>query len=112
MAAPVTTGGSLSCPHSGSAALSSSAKLTAQGKPVLPYAFAASAGPYSGCTFATNSGNNPCTTTTASGGQSTHLTVGGQPVLLDSASLTAVGAPTATSFPVTIAAGQTKLTAT
>jgi hypothetical protein len=106
MASPVTTAGSFTCTHGGSPTLTSDAKLTVNGKPVVPFAAATTLGTYTGCTFT----NGPCTTTAVvSGGAATKLTVDGKPALLDSIEANA-GAP-ATAASVTAAAGQKKLTA-
>lgn len=103
MAAVVTTAGSLKCPEQGSALLSSTAKLTVSGKPVMLYSGLQSVALFNGCTL-----QSPCTgVTPVSQGQASKLTVGSQPVLLDN--LTANTKNNAT--PVTVSAGQAKLTA-
>lgn len=105
MAAPVTTAGSFTCVDHGSPTLKSNAKLTVDEKPVLPFAVVATLGTYKDCKFA----NGPCTATTVvSGGSAGNLTVGGEPVLLDSIIANA-GTP-ATPAAVTVVAGQEKLT--
>lgn len=106
---PVTIAGSVTCAHPpGAATLTSAAKLTVLGKPVLPFSAAANLGPYTNC--AASSPPGVCVSTVVlppNPGESSRLTVGGAPVLLDA--LQATSAPAAT--PVTVAAGQTVLTA-
>jgi hypothetical protein len=110
MASPVTTDGSFTCADNGSPKLESQAKLTVKTKPVLPFSAASTLGVYIGCSYQVNGVTSPCTqTTVVSGGSATKLTVGKKAVLLDSISAKA-GTP-ATPSPVTVKAGQSKLTA-
>ncbi|MFC0430577.1 hypothetical protein [Kutzneria buriramensis] len=118
MPSPVTIAGSVTCGHPaskpppdhGKAALSSTAKLTVDGKPVLPFTAAALLGPYVGCSFQAGTVVGPCTVTTpVSGGSSTKVTVANTPVLLDSLVATSQTPPPPAT--VTVSAGQTKLTA-
>ncbi|HET9141625.1 hypothetical protein [Actinophytocola sp.] len=111
MSAPVTTNGSVLCAQGGSTPLTEDGPLTVQQGTVLPFSAVANFGVYAGCVFGSPPGSNPCTTTTPdpppNPGRSGRLTVRGEPVLLDA--LTARSAPAGT--PVTVTAGQTKLTA-
>lgn len=110
MAAPVTTAGSFTCAHGGTRTPTSTTKLTVRGQPVLLFSAAAQAAPYVGCAFVVGGANKPCQTTTATApnpGAATALTVGGAPVLLDGLVATTENPPQT----VTVAAGQTKLTA-
>jgi hypothetical protein len=111
MANAVTTAGSLTCANNGKPTLTSTAKLTVSGKPVIPFSSLSSFTPYTGCTYNDGSGvTGPCTTTTVTtGGQASKLTVGGQAALLDNLSATA-GTPPPPA-PISVAAGQSKLTA-
>jgi hypothetical protein len=118
MAAPVTVAGSVTCGHPaskpppdhGSAALSSTAKLTVDRKPVLLFSEVAGLGPYVGCSFQAGTVLGPCTVTTpVSGGSSAKLTVANAPVLLDDLVATSQNPPPPAT--VTVSAGQTKLTA-
>ncbi len=111
MAAVVTTDGSLTCANNGQPTLSSSAKLTVSGKPVIPFSSVTSFTPYTNCSYNDGSGvKGPCTTTTvASGGQAVKLKVGGQAALLADLGATA-GTPPPPA-PITVDAGQSKLTA-
>lgn len=115
MAAPVTTAGSLTCSHGGNRLLSSSAKLTVGGQPVLLFAAVATPATYVGCIFTVGGSSKPCATTTAASpnpGSATVLTVGGAPVLLDALQATTENPPSDPTKPfVTVAAGQIKLTA-
>jgi hypothetical protein len=110
MTYPVTTGGSFTCANNGSPTLASQAKLTIEGDPIMPFSAASGLGPYVGCKYNISNVVGPCTTTTVvSGGAAAKLTVGGAPALLDSIKATAGTPPPAA--PVTVKAGQTKLTA-
>lgn len=107
MATIVTMAGSIKCASGGTATLMSSAKLTVDGQAALLFSDVASFAPPVGCAFTTPSGaTKPCTTLAASNGQSVKLTAGSQPVLLSTASIT-----TDNPDPVTVAAGQAKVTA-
>ena len=110
MAKVVTTAGSLTCANTGKPTLSSSAKLKVSGQPVIPFSSVSTFTPYTGCTFTSSSAVGPCTVTSVtSGGQASKLTVGGQGALLDNLSATAGTQPPPAS--ITVAAGQSKLTA-
>jgi hypothetical protein len=110
MANVVTTAGSLTCANNGAPTLSSSAKLKVSGKPVIPFASVSTFTPYTGCAYSSGSVTGPCTkTTVTTGGQASKLTVGGQAALLDNLSATA-GTPPPPA-PISVAAGQSKLTA-
>lgn len=95
MANVVTTASTVSCGHptprtGGTVALSSSAKLKVGDDPVVT---AITAATVSGCGTVTNAqtGDVQCTTATATAGFAAKLTVGGQPVLLDTLSGTTTG---------------------
>ena len=107
MATIVTLDGSIKCASGGTAKLTSTAKLTVRGQAALLFSGVPSFAPPAGCKFTTPSGvTNPCKTLSASSGQSLKLTAGSQPVLLSTASIT-----TDNSDPVTVTAGQSKVTA-
>src|SRR4051794_20604881 len=107
MATIVTLGGSIKCASGGTATLTSSAKLTVNGQAALLFSGVPSFAPPTGCSFTTPSGaTKPCTTLTASSGQSVKLTAGSQPVLLSTASII-----TDNPDPVTVTAGQSTVTA-
>lgn len=83
----VVKGGTLSCSHSGTATISSSARLTVGGKGVL-LSGAESGLSFTGCTNQTTSSppvKAPCTSDAATSGVATRLTVGGKKVLLTTA---------------------------
>jgi hypothetical protein len=110
MTYPVTTKGSFTCANGGSPTLSSQAKLTVAGKPVMPYSAVSGLGTYTGCNYSVGTVSGPCTTTTVvSGGKAAKLTVAAEAALLDSIKANAGNPPP--SAPVTVKAGQTKLTA-
>lgn len=118
MAAVVTIAGSVTCghpasqppPEHGRAALSGAGRLTVDGKPVLLFSSAAGLGPYTGCSYDDGTLKGPCARTTVlGGGSSAKLTVGGAPVLL--VSLDAISGEPPPPAPVTVSAGQSKLTA-
>jgi hypothetical protein len=111
MAGVVTKSGSLTCANNGQPTMTSSAKLTVSGNAVIPFGSVTSFTPYTGCNYNDGSGvQGPCTTTTATtGGQAGKLTVGGQAALLDNLKATA-GTPPPPA-PITVSAGQSKLTA-
>jgi hypothetical protein len=110
MADVVTVAGSLSCPDLGRASLTSSAKLTVSSQAVVLYA-GLTAGPplpFAGCTFQVSGASNPCLGVNPTPtGQAATLTAGGQAVLL--ADLVAKTANN--QLPITVSAGQAKLTA-
>ena len=106
MATIVTRGGSIKCASGGTATLTSTAKLTVSGQAALLFSGVPSFAPPVGCQFSTPSGSKPCTTLTASSGQSLKLTAGSQPVLLSTASIS-----TDNPDKVTVTAGQSKVTA-
>jgi hypothetical protein len=114
MAHAVTTAGSFTCTHKGSPEFTSTAKLTVTTtdgtETVMLFSAVASLGTYKGCTFKDQNGNTQecATTTVTSGGKAGKLTAGGEAVLLDSIQATA-GTP-APPLPVTVAAGQARLT--
>jgi hypothetical protein len=100
----LTTAGSLTCPSQGSAVLSSSAKLTVDGAPVL-LAGEASSWTIGGC----KNTSTPCTDVTAiTAGQAAKLTVNGSAVVLEGAAGTTNGTDAVCNA---VAAGQTRLTA-
>ncbi|WP_410672479.1 hypothetical protein [Amycolatopsis sp. cmx-4-68] len=106
MAAPVTDLGSVGCEQHGAVSLTaiSDGRLTVGGGKVVRFADVLQQ-PYAGC-----QAQAPCVTTLPSppaSGRAARLTVGGAAVLLDS--LNATSLPTGT--PVTVAAGQSVLTA-
>jgi hypothetical protein len=110
---PVTTDGAVTCSHPpapfGQVALSSTAQLTVNQAPVLPFSAVVEFGTYVGCAFTDGVNLGPCTKTSViGGGQSPKLTVNGRPVLLDSLVATSAAPPPAA--PVTVTAGQTLLT--
>jgi len=113
MAAAVTTAGALKCKHGGAVKLSSQARLTVDGNAVVPFSLLDLPTAYQGCT--PPPGTGPCAATQAQppstpatpNGNATKLTLGGKAVLLDS--LTANSQPAGT--PVSVTAGQSKLTA-
>jgi hypothetical protein len=108
MADVVTTAGSLACPDGGSAALSSTAKLTVSSQPVVLYSGLTSVASFVDCTFQVSGSPNPCTgATPVARGQATKLTAGSQPVLLDDLHANT----TNNQLPITVTAGQAKLTA-
>lgn len=110
VAHPVTESGSLTCSHAGVRKLTGAGagKLTVEGVKVVLLGAATGPGTYVGCVFKPD-GSAPCTSTTTVPGESVvRLTVGGKPVLLDSAALQAGTPAPATS--VTISAGQATLT--
>jgi hypothetical protein len=110
MASVVTTAGSLTCANNGSPPLSSSAKLTVSGNPVIPFSSLLTFTPYTGCTYNQGSVSGPCTkTTVVSGGQASKLSVGNQAALLGNLAATAGTPPP--PLPITVGAGQSKLTA-
>jgi hypothetical protein len=110
MAAPVTIKGSFECQHDGTAAPTvGDPRLTVGGEKVVLFSGAALFGKYDQCGAPTPPG--PCVATAAlipNPGASSRLTVGGNPVLLDSVH--------ANSLPValplkSVAAGQSLVTA-
>ena len=105
MANVLTTGSTVACLHSGTATLSSSAKLSVGGKPVLLESEATS-WPITQCKQV-GTGLTPCTTIVSVSAAST-LTVGGVPVLLDSLTGTTNGNPDKSLSAI---GDQTKLTA-
>lgn len=109
MANVLTTNSTISCPNQGKAQLSSSAKLTVNGAPVL-LSNQTSSWPISGCKQTdASSGQKPCLTiVSVSAGQASKLTVGDVAVLLDSFAGTSEGTPLNT---LSATAGQSKLTA-
>jgi hypothetical protein len=108
MAGVVTVGGSVSCSHSGTAPITSTAKLTVSGQAALLYPNLASFVPFTACSYVNAGGTaQPCATLTPSGGQASKLTAGSQPVVLASLSATTENPPAT----VTVQAGQSKLTA-
>ena len=120
MANPVTVKGSFACVHGGTVSLAAAPATAADGrltvngeKAVLfPGLFAGPpfAVPYANCGAPTPPA--PCVSTTAltpNPGQSSRLTVGGAPVLLDSLQATSQAANTSLK---SVAAGQSVLTAT
>jgi hypothetical protein len=113
MAAAITTDGTFTCANQGKQKLSSTAKLTVDGKSVLPFSALDDLGLYTGCTFLLGNTNDPCNqTTVVSGGKAAALRVGGKPVLTDSLRATSGTTNREGAFtPVTVAAGQNKLTA-
>ncbi|MEU4477940.1 hypothetical protein AB0F68_07750 [Micromonospora sp. NPDC023966] len=87
MPAVLTTDSTIKCAHSGTVvAQASTSALTAAGSPVLVQADLLAA-TVTGCTNTnTNAGETPCLkVTSVTAGLSTTLSVGGQPVLLDTA---------------------------
>lgn len=111
MAHVVCTDGSFTCADTGVRTLTSAAKLCVGGCAVVPFSAAAGAGTYQDCTFASGSVTGPCTATTVvSGGKASKLTVDGDAVLLDDLSATAGTPPPPKT--ISVAAGQTQLTAT
>jgi hypothetical protein len=112
MAAVVTTAGSLTCANQGQPALSSPARLTVDGKPVLLFSAVSGLSLYAGCTFPLGNMIDPCDeTSVVAGGKAAVLTVGGEPVLIDSVQATSGTKKRQGAFtPVTVAAGQNKLT--
>src|SRR5258706_7303975 len=83
MANVLTTGSLINCLHTGTATLTSSAKLTVSGNPVLLQSQVTGFS-ITGCTQV-GSGLTPCKSIlTVTAGVSTKLTVGGDAVLLDS----------------------------
>lgn len=109
MAAPVTDLGSVKCDHQGAVSLSSVSdkRLTVGGGKIV-LAAEVLGKPYVNCGAPTLPG--PCVSTLPSpptSGQSSRLTVGSDPVLLDSLQATSLPAGTL----VTITAGQSVLTA-
>jgi hypothetical protein len=117
MAAAVTVEGSITCSHGGSPALRSKAKLTVNGKAVLPFEAVAELKVYVRCTFPPSGPPKPCRQTVAvtpNAGSSLVLTVGGLPVLLDALVATTDNPPADPASPnVTVSSGQVppKLTA-
>src|SRR6266516_1535299 len=110
MAYPVTTSGSFTCANGGSPSLTSQARLTVAGQPVLPFSAVGELGTYTKCNYNVSNIVGPCTKTVAtSGGPATKLTVAGKPVLLQTIIAPAGNPPP--QLPVTVAAGQTRLTA-
>ncbi|MEU7790626.1 MULTISPECIES: hypothetical protein [unclassified Amycolatopsis] len=109
MAFPVTENGSVGCDHQGAVSLPavSDGRLTVGGGKAVLFAGLLQQ-PYVNCVAPSPPG--VCVSTLPAppdAGRSARLTVGGAPVLLDS--LTADSLPSAT--PVTVAAGQSVLTA-
>ena len=110
MANPVTVNGSLTCANGGKPTLSSSAKLTVSNNAVIPFSSLLSFTPYTGCNYSSGNTVGPCTqTTVVSPGSAQKLTVGGAPALLDN--LTANAGSPPPPAPITVDAGQQKLTA-
>jgi hypothetical protein len=114
MATVVTLAGSLTCGHTGSPVLSSTAKLTAGGSKVIAFSSVTSFGPYvdpaKTCKYSEGGSPKPCATTSVIGkGEAAKLTIGRQPVLLSD--LAAKTGPDSQTTPVTVVAGQSKLTA-
>ena len=106
--AAVTTAGSFSCTHQGKRTLTSDAKLTVDDNRVVGFSTVGAtdaSAQYAGCT----ANGGPCKQTIptpADLGRFTVLTVDGDPVLLGNlAAITNLGSP------VTVDAGQAKLTA-
>jgi hypothetical protein len=89
MPAVLTTASAVECDHGGSVATSSSAKLSVDGNPVLVYPSSVMGKAVAGCTTvpASDSSGTTHITCTAVGpvtpGSANKLTVGGQPVALD-----------------------------
>ncbi|MCC5858922.1 MAG: hypothetical protein JJT90_12250 [Ectothiorhodospiraceae bacterium] len=112
MAKVLTTAGTVICGHGGNATLSSSAKLTVDGDPVLLQSDFSSWPFDAGCAQKDSSSSQvQCATITGiTGGASTKLTVGGVAVLLDTLSGGTSGSPNNTDLAAT-AAGQDKLEA-
>lgn len=104
--------GDLTCAHTGTRTLSAGpVKLTVGASPVIPLAVVPGAASYSGCQFKDSGGNShPCLSTAVSSTGAAKLTVGGQPALLDSDTVTTTN-DLATTFSATVHPGQSKLTA-
>lgn len=116
MASPVTTAGTLSCPHpGGSVSPTSGARLRISGEPVALFSDVSTLSLAAACKYPDPVSNTvvPCSTIVPVAlGASTKLTAGGQPVLLDNLSATA----TNTSLPplsvaVTVSAAESKVRA-
>jgi hypothetical protein len=112
MAGVVTTAGSLTCADHGSPTLTSAAKLTVAGKPVVLYSAVPTFTPWTGCTFQASGSPKPCTAAAPiANGAAAKLTAGSQPVLLDNLQAGTDNPPPPPTPSVTVVAGQTKLTA-
>lgn len=113
MAKVLTMGSSVKCGldpsgvnHGGNVALSSAAKLTINGRPVL---LKSSIGPtVSGCKTPASNSTKACTSATVDTGEATKLKAGGSPVMLDTLAGKTDGNPAGT---VPATAKQDKLTA-
>lgn len=108
MAYVLTTGSLVSCGHSGTATLISSAKLEVNGQPVLIESEATSWSLTKTPCSQAGSGGTSCTNISSiSTGKSSKLTVNNSPVLLDSLAGMTNGSPANTNLSAT--ALQTKL---
>jgi hypothetical protein len=112
MAAVVTTAGSLTCADQGTPTLTSSAKLTVGGRPVVVYGDVPTFTPWTGCKFQVSGSPKPCTVATPfANGAAAKLTAGSRPVLLDNLQAATDNPPPPPTASVTVVAGQSKLTA-
>lgn len=103
--------GDLACPHQGTRSLSGFAKFTVGGSAVVRLSAVPGVAAYDGCTTKDSNGvAHPCLTTAVSSPGATRLTAGGQPVLLDSDTVTATN-DLAVLSSVTVEPAQSKLTA-
>jgi hypothetical protein len=109
MAAPITEKGSYVCQHDGTASpTTSDPRLTLATKKVVLVTGAALFGAYDQCTAPNPPGTCATTAPLPNTGQSSRLTVGGIPVLLDSVQANSLPAGTPLK---SVAAGQSVLTA-
>jgi hypothetical protein len=111
----VTEAGSLTCTHTGKRPLADlgGGKLTVSGEPVILVDLAAS-GSYTGCTFTdpATSAPQPCDSTEITVSRTAKLTVAGTTaVLLTSDGVTSFNSGKPVPTAVTVAPGQSKLTA-
>lgn len=109
MAAPITVKGSFVCQHDGTASpTTGDPRLTLGGEKVVLLSGAALFGLYDKCAALTPPGTCATTAPLPGTGQSSRLTVGGNPVLLDSVQANSLPAGTPLK---SVAAGQSVLTA-
>jgi hypothetical protein len=102
----LTNASTITCEHTATALLTSTAKLKVAGNAVLLDGDTITLKP--GMCTQLGSGLTPCTSVTVTGGQSTKLKVNGKAVLTESIVGKTNGSPT---FTFTASAGQSKLSA-